>query len=116
MEKVCRFCFEEGDINDLCCPCNCKGSQKWIHGKCILKYVILNNKSECPTCKYGFVEEQNEEQVENVNGILQWHILKDDLSYFWNEYFENLFSTRLWLSIGFFIGEAFNVIRPSRDL
>ena len=39
-EKNCRICFEEEEIypNILFSPCNCKGSQKYVHIDCLNEF------------------------------------------------------------------------------
>jgi len=46
-EKLCRFCFEEGDEeNPLLSPCNCSGGQKYIHLNCLRKWQRINIVSQ----------------------------------------------------------------------
>ena len=35
-------------------PCKCCGSLKWIHQKCLLKWIRVSNKMKCPQCKYTY--------------------------------------------------------------
>ena len=55
---ICKFCLFEGNKEDLCSPCYCDGSQKYVHANCLIKYLLINNKTQCPTCKYPFIEKQ----------------------------------------------------------
>ena len=115
-DAICKFCFEEGNFDDLCCPCDCKGTQKYVHGRCIVKYIIVSKKNECPSCKYKFIDvKENNNNTQNLAGF-RWNLFKEDVDYLWNSYLANLFSSRLWATIFFFIGELFTTRDRSRDL
>lgn len=45
-ERICRICLNEenSEINPLINPCRCSGSMKWIHLKCLRKWLF--NKVE----------------------------------------------------------------------
>ena len=48
---TCRICFDtEGG---LCSPCKCDGSVKYVHTKCLLKWLRTrpNNTDSCELCK-----------------------------------------------------------------
>jgi len=34
-ERLCRFCFEGDEVDELISPCRCSGGQKWVHLKCL---------------------------------------------------------------------------------
>lgn len=55
MDRVCRICMSDEYPDDLCCPCDCKGSNKWVHGKCQITWVITAKRSTCEVCKYKWV-------------------------------------------------------------
>jgi len=49
----CRVCFEEGKSDAFVSPCNCKGSQKYIHLHCLRKWqesILSSNRD--PTKAY----------------------------------------------------------------
>jgi len=50
----CRICLEEKSL--LSDVCRCKGSQRYIHLKCLINTTIYLNSDICPTCKtkYNF--------------------------------------------------------------
>lgn len=63
--RVCRFCFESdgSDVNSASdnvwiTPCQCAGSQRWVHTKCLEKWRLTSQKpsamSQCPTCRYDY--------------------------------------------------------------
>ena len=43
--QECRYClFSDNKLNDLIDPCNCRGSMKYVHEKCLIDWIINNNK------------------------------------------------------------------------
>ena len=55
-ERICRFCFETAlTLNSpLISPCECRGSQKFIHLICLNKWRNQNpsqNMSQCFVCR-----------------------------------------------------------------
>ncbi len=58
--KTCRICFEEinnnnnNNDNSLISPCKCKGSMKWVHHNCLVKWITISNKKRCQTCHYTY--------------------------------------------------------------
>lgn len=61
-ERLCRFCFENTLTvkNPLISPCDCKGSQQFIHLQCLNRWRQLNpsmNMSTCFVCKTQYTIE-----------------------------------------------------------
>lgn len=54
--KKCRICYDEIETqsNKLICPCKCNGSIKWIHEKCLIKWIDISHKMKCQQCKYNY--------------------------------------------------------------
>ena len=59
-EKICRICYggEKYD-NELIHPCLCKGTQKYIHLKCLQEWRKINKdnpekRDYCEICKYHY--------------------------------------------------------------
>ena len=54
----CKICFETSNTidNKLIHPCKCDGSIKFVHQKCILKWLNQTNDSKkvCEICKYEY--------------------------------------------------------------
>ena len=50
----CRICLEENSL--LQDVCKCKGTQQYIHLKCLINTIVHLNSEICPTCKtkYNF--------------------------------------------------------------
>lgn len=69
--NICRICFdhEETEDNKLIRPCKCKGTQKWIHEKCLLAWLNINinnpeKRDYCDICKYKFrIRDNNTENL-----------------------------------------------------
>lgn len=54
-DAVCRVCQEEGE-GKLISPCDCNGTQRFIHEECLNLWVQSSkNNTTCPTCRatYG---------------------------------------------------------------
>jgi len=57
----CRYCLEVDSIRDLRCLCACRGSVRYVHEGCILKWISYKMKNDriktnqivnCEICKY----------------------------------------------------------------
>lgn len=53
--EQCRYCWEEDPPSKLITPCNCSGSQKFIHQQCLNRWLRFKSLSglpteRCPTC------------------------------------------------------------------
>lgn len=60
MNKECRICFEEEcEDNKLISPCDCKGTSKYVHLKCLQKWrnESMNNeaKDKCIECRKEYI-------------------------------------------------------------
>ena len=60
---ACRFCFEGGPKR-LVAPCSCRGSQKWIHESCLVRWQRVagttstpNRNTVCNVCNTRFALE-----------------------------------------------------------
>lgn len=62
-EMVCRICYEGGDAGELLAPCDCQGSIKWVHRKCLDEWRLSSfnplHVSQCGLChgKFKFEED-----------------------------------------------------------
>jgi hypothetical protein len=54
----CRICFESQE--PLYSPCRCDGSIKYIHEECLLKWVLVTNRSACELCKERYTFDYNQ--------------------------------------------------------
>jgi hypothetical protein len=50
----CRICLEVDRVDDLCCPCDCKGTSKWVHGRCQMHWMAVSGSRKCSVCNYDF--------------------------------------------------------------
>ena len=67
--KLCRICLEEEEeIGSLFSPCECKGTQKYVHKECLNQWRKQehNNTSftRCPTCHFTY---RNRREGEGTN-------------------------------------------------
>lgn len=54
-EPYCRICYEQVDTgrNPLIVPCECRGSLRHVHRRCLLRWVLLNEarpETKCHLC------------------------------------------------------------------
>ena len=54
----CRICFESQE--PLYSPCRCDGSIKYIHEECLLKWVLVTDRSTCELCKERYTFDYNQ--------------------------------------------------------
>lgn len=59
---TCRICLEEGNLIQ---PCNCTGTTAYVHEECLIKWLVVSNRTDCEICKfeYEFVEKEEEVTV-----------------------------------------------------
>ena len=75
-EKQCRICLEEE--GELISVCGCKGSVKYVHKHCIMKWQEVaptqELKMNCQLCKQPYIYDgqqlQREENINNINGVI----------------------------------------------
>ncbi|MCL7029758.1 hypothetical protein MKW94_005025 [Papaver nudicaule] len=54
-EKICRICHSPGDSeNPLQYPCACSGTMKFVHPKCLLRWIKQRITFECEVCKHKY--------------------------------------------------------------
>lgn len=46
--KYCKICYGGG--RNLISPCDCKGSIKYIHKHCLLKWIKISESKKCEIC------------------------------------------------------------------
>lgn len=61
-EKECKYCLINDRINNLVYPCNCYGTMKYVHPKCLSDWIQVKNDKEifdysytCEVCKYNII-------------------------------------------------------------
>ncbi len=70
----CRYCWENDD--NLLSPCRCKGHIKYVHKKCLLKWIDskrenFNNSYECEICKTRYnIKSGKNLKISNLQYIL----------------------------------------------
>eukprot|EP00656_Telonema_subtile_P005717 TRINITY_DN12612_c0_g1_i1.p1 TRINITY_DN12612_c0_g1~~TRINITY_DN12612_c0_g1_i1.p1 ORF type:complete len:309 (-),score=38.60 TRINITY_DN12612_c0_g1_i1:255-1181(-) len=51
---ICRICLDEDTESNLCDPCDCSGTQRWVHPDCIATWrreIGLPKASRCQVCR-----------------------------------------------------------------
>lgn len=74
-EKTCRICYEAESAEDIIIePCECSGSMKYIHEKCLKTWILSQNKQPtsytCDICKYSIkmqIRMMNHFSLKNLN-------------------------------------------------
>ena len=71
--QTCRFCHDDADVGELICPCNCKGSMKYVHSECLRKWRLYSGKKyTCMICqtRYHFSPNNINFSDEDVCNVL----------------------------------------------
>lgn len=51
----CRICMDLGDLEaEMCIPCECMGSIKYIHVTCLKEWIKEKRKISCELCKTNY--------------------------------------------------------------
>ena len=66
----CSICFESITRSDLMRQIPCPGGHVF-HSVCICKWLILNNNSTCPVCRFRLPLEYKQKLCENVKGEVE---------------------------------------------
>lgn len=61
--EECRICLEDDFIENMISPCYCRGTNKYVHRKCLNQWRSLSenkdNLDKCPSCKFNYVLEND---------------------------------------------------------
>ena len=50
-ERACRYCLS-GEGGELVAPCDCRGTSRWVHVDCLLRWHRMGGSlKECTECK-----------------------------------------------------------------
>ncbi|GAV08109.1 hypothetical protein RvY_17850 [Ramazzottius varieornatus] len=53
--EICRICHSEADCDAvLISPCHCSGSLRYVHQKCLQRWIKSSQAKTCELCKYEF--------------------------------------------------------------
>lgn len=80
MSLQCRICFDDDIIDNLCSPCNCNGTSKYIHPECLTKWRNENINTpyynKCIDCRtnYKYSIKNKEKLFLNNNSILYLNV------------------------------------------
>ncbi|XP_043478480.1 E3 ubiquitin-protein ligase MARCHF2-like isoform X2 [Leptopilina heterotoma] len=78
----CRICFEDENSGELIDPCECSGSLKLVHTKCLEKWLSISNTDRCEICKYTFPIEKKDKPIQEwwkATRIYRWKGIVGDL-------------------------------------
>jgi len=91
-EPTCRYCYDTASPSlELFSPCECRGTQKYIHRECLNKW-LQESKTEdkCEICQFIFVREPSSNSnmkyyfflvfqlVYNIYGFIYMYIVFED--------------------------------------
>ena len=51
LSTSCRICHESSEETSLIRPCNCSGTQQFIHFHCLKEWIETSNDDVCSVCK-----------------------------------------------------------------
>ncbi len=51
---TCRICYDEDDIENLLQPCHCSGTTAHVHNECLVKWLIVSNRTDCEICHFEY--------------------------------------------------------------
>ena len=58
MEGICRICLSDDRCENMCSPCLCKGTSKYVHHECLNKWQRVGNNKDryyrCGVCLYRY--------------------------------------------------------------
>ena len=90
LEKICRICLDNNNINNMIYPCKCNGTSKYVHKKCLQRWITQSDniiaKYRCMECNYEYKYKSNYSQISNCRCVLPisylyiTYILIDNLS------------------------------------
>lgn len=72
-EDICRICLDNKDKEDLVRVCRCKGSAKYAHKSCILRWFHFSCRYECELCQYKMkIKKHGLKPVREVSIVSLW--------------------------------------------
>lgn len=73
MERQCRLCFESEEVTPFLTPCNCRGTQAYIHAHCFALYVQHYPDGICRVCLVRMKDVRPGEELYCI-GLIFWII------------------------------------------
>jgi hypothetical protein len=60
LPRECRICLDAGKTSDLIAPCQCSGTSRWVHRRCLDTWRSQSSKAflACTECKFAYQLEQ----------------------------------------------------------
>ncbi len=70
-QDICRICHcESAPDTPLITPCNCSGSLKYVHQKCLQQWIKSSQTRSCEVCRYSFHMQTKLKPFTKVNSNL----------------------------------------------
>lgn len=122
--QTCRICLETTDRKDLFCPCDCRGTTKWVHQACLKKWHDSGgNIHRCELCHARFnrvgpnstvmsrhcVAIMRRDLVRNLHFYTVFHMFTMFLAI---ESFLSIFNILIFLSIKHRLGPIEKIMAP----
>jgi len=55
LKKECYICYQKSKkYGNYIHPCKCKGTLRYVHEKCLIKWIATSGKTKCTQCHYEF--------------------------------------------------------------
>ena len=70
---LCRFCFEGDESKELINPCECSGSQEWVHFECLKQWIESSGKKKCEVCKTKYEGVKMTEKPASFRQFMEHH-------------------------------------------
>ena len=86
IKKTCRICLNDQLNQEIISPCNCSGSMKYVHKKCLYKWLKVKGfNCKCEICEYQFKKEKGEfiGIRKSVNRIINQFKNNEHLLFYW---------------------------------
>eukprot|EP00347_Sterkiella_histriomuscorum_P018939 403343579 len=67
--RQCRICLEEikrFDYQSAVRPCKCKGTQQFVHHKCLKNWLDFSNRTQCQICLFKFEKFKRKDGCEQI--------------------------------------------------
>lgn len=69
MERECRVCFDTEELTPFLTPCNCRGTQAYIHAHCLALYIRHFPSGICRVCRTPMKYTPNDESLYFIGSI-----------------------------------------------
>ena len=107
MSEICRICLSSNSLNDLISPCNCKGSQQYVHESCLDNWLetVMDNVLTSPSGKNaGNIFRCNvcNSRYTHVKKKSFKIFLSPQLKYYWEQYTYYIYAALIILMVSYY--------------